>query len=147
MGSKKITGVLRLKQEGIDKMKNLYMIEEIQKELQSISQGIEQLSTSVENIASQLEKISRKAPSRDARPKRAPVRKKVVLKDGVVEKIKRIPATRIVHDIILKSAQGVDIKTLMNQTGFDQRKIYNVTSILKNQGKIQSVGRGVYGKV
>jgi len=127
-------------------MKNLYLIKEIQKELQSISHGIERLSTNVENIASLLEKISRQAPSRDAKPKRAPMRKKVVIKNGVVAKIKRIPATRIVHDIIVKSAQGIDIKTLMNMTGFDQRKIYNVTWILKNQGKIKSVGRGVYGK-
>ena len=109
-----------------------------------IAQSIGQISKSVGNIATALEKKFHDAPSKDTRPKRSPVRKKIVVKDGVVEKIKRVPATQIVHDIILRSAQGVDINTLMNQTGFNQRKIYNITSILKNQGKIKSVERGIY---
>ena len=128
-------------------MEKTNIFREMHKELQSIGQSIQQLSNSVGNIANALDRISSSAPSKIPRPKRSPERKKVVVKNGVVEKIKRIPATQIVQNIILKSAQGVDIKMLMNQTGFDKRKIYNVTAVLKQQGKIRSVGHGVFGKV
>jgi hypothetical protein len=60
----------------------------------------------------------------------------VVVKDGVVEKIKRIPASQIVYDIIQKSPQGIDTANLMKATKFDQRKIHNITFRLKKLGRI-----------
>ena len=68
----------------------------------------------------------------------------MVVKNGVVEKIKRIPATKIVFDLIKNSIHGMKIDEMMKITGYNQRKIYGITFRLKNQGKIKSEERGVY---
>lgn len=127
-------------------MENTRVPEEIQKELQSVVKSIRQLSDSFGTIASALERMTL-ADSPPAKSKRAPVRKKVTVKNGVVEKIKRVPSTQIVYDIIQKSAQGMDTTALMKATGFNQRKIHNITFRLKNNAKIKSVKRGVYQKM
>ena len=127
-------------------MKNKQILGEIKRELQFIVQTIERLSTNLGNIADAFERLSQGIISKAIKPNRAPVRKKIVVEDGEVKKITRVPSTRIVQEIIWKSSHGVDAKTLMDQTGFDRRKIYSIVFQLKNQGKIQSVGHGVYGK-
>jgi hypothetical protein len=127
-------------------MKNIDILSEIKKELQFVVQNMQQLSNSVGNIASAIEKLSQGGVSKDIKPNRAPVRKKIIVEDGEVKKRTRVPSTRIVQDIIWKSSQGVDAKTLMDKTGYDQRKIYNIVFQLKSQGKIQNVRHGVYGK-
>ena len=126
-------------------MGNTQVLQEIQMELHSVVKNIQQLAESVGNIVTAIEKLT-KADSPRLKAKRAPVRKKVVVKNGVVEKIKRVPATQIIYDIIQKSAQGMGTAALMKATGFNQRKIHNITFRLKNNGKIKSVGRGVYKK-
>ena len=128
-------------------MENTQILQEIQKELHSVVKSIQQLSDSVGNIVTGFEKIAQEDSPKVVKAKRAPVRKKVVVKNGIVEKIKRIPAAQIVYDIIQKSAQGVDTAALMKATGFDQRKIHNITFRLKNQGRIKSGGRGMYKKM
>ena len=128
-------------------MENTQVLQEIQKELRSVVTSIQQLTDSVGNIATAIGKLAQPDSSKGTQAKRAPTRKKVVMKHGVVEKIKRIPATQIVYDIIQKSAQEVDTAALMKATGFDQRKIHNITFRLKNQGRIKSGGRGMYKKM
>ena len=119
----------------------------IHQEIRSIINSIEQISGSLDHIATGMETLTREAPATAIKAKRSPVRKKVLVKDGVVQQIKRIPSTQIIYDILLKSARGMDITALMKATGFDQRKIYNVTFRLKNQGKIKNVERGIYKTV
>ena len=128
-------------------MEKEQILQEIQKEIQSIVKSIHKLADSVGNIVTAVEKLAHTDSLKVVKAKRAPTRKKVVVKNGVVDKIKRIPATQIVYDIIQKSAQGVDTAALMKATGYNQRKIHNVTFRLKNKGQITSVGRGVYKKV
>jgi len=129
------------------KMENAQILQQIQNELKMVAKSVKHLSDSVGNIASAIEKLAQTDESMDSKVKRAPVRKKVLIKHGVVAKIKRIPATKIVYDIIQKSAQGIDTASLMKATGFNQRKIHNITFRLKNQGRIKSEERGVYKKV
>jgi len=126
------------------KMKNSQIVARIQKELQSVVESMQQLTDSLGTIATEVEKLAQTDSPITDKVKRAPVRKKVLVKNGVVEKIKRIPSTKIVYDKILKSAQGMDTSSLMKATGFNQRKIHNITFRLKNQGKIKSVERGIY---
>ena len=128
-------------------MGNTQIMQDIQKELDSVVKSIQQLTDSVGNIVNAVEKLAQADSPKDTKAKRAPAREKVVVKNGVVEKIKRVPATQIVYDIIQKSAQGIDIAALMKATGFDQRKIHNITFRLKNQGRIKSGGRGMYKKM
>ena len=128
-------------------MENTQIVQEIQKELQLVVKSIQQLADSIGTIAKEVEKLVKADSPKVVKAKRAPTRKKVVVKNGVVEKVKRIPATQIVYDMIQKSAQGVDTAALMKSTGFNQRKVHNITFRLKQQGRIESVGRGVYKKV
>ena len=120
---------------------------DVDRELQSIATHIQQISDSIDKLSAVVAQPAAKAPLRSRNLRRSPVRKKITMRNGVVATIKKVPSTRIVHDIILKSAKDVDIRTLMRKTGYDQRKIYNIAFRLKNQGKIRGVGHGVYGKI
>lgn len=128
------------------KMENA-QIQTIQNEIRSVVNSIQQLADSIGAIVNAVEKLALADSPKPARTKRAPTRKKVVVKDGVVQKIKRIPANRMVYDIIQKSTQGMDTAALMKATGFDQRKIHNIIFRLKKEGRIKSSERGVYEKV
>jgi hypothetical protein len=128
-------------------MKYTALMSEIKNELQSVVKSIQELVDSVASIINQLDTLVQADSSRVSVGKRTPVRKKVVVKNGVVEKIKRIPATQVVFNKIKLSAQGMDTTELMKVTGFNQRKIHNITFRLKKQGLIVSIGRGVYKKV
>ena len=59
---------------------------------------------------------------------------------------KAAPATAVdtVLAIIKRSKKGVGTAALMEKTGYDQKKISNLVFKLKKQGKIKSVGKGVY---
>ena len=128
-------------------MKKQTILHEIQTELHSLVKLIQQLSESVAAIVAAMEKLTQPdLPQEQEKVKRAPTRKKVIIKDGVVEKIKRIPATQIVYDLIQKSQQGMDTAALMKTTGFDQRKVHNIIFRLKKQGLVKRVGRGVHKK-
>ena len=129
------------------KMKNTQILQDIQTELQSVVKSIQQLAGSLANMATAVEKLVQPDSPQATRTKRAPTRKKVVVKNGVVEKIKRIPASKIVFDIIQKSPQGIDTAGLMKATKFDQRKIHNITFRLKKLGRITTGERGVYKKL
>lgn len=129
------------------KMKNAQLVIDIQKELQSVVKGIQQIADSLANIVIAVGKFAQPDSSTATKVKRAPTRKKVVVTDGVVEKIKRIPASQIVYDIIQKSAKGIDTAGLMKATKFDQRKIHNITFRLKKLGRITTGERGIYKKV
>lgn len=133
--------------KAIQKMKNTQILQDIQKELQSVVGSIQQLADSLGNMATAVGKLVQPDSPKAPRVKRAPTRKKVVVKDGVVEKIKRIPASQIVFDIIQKSPQGIDTAGLMKATKFDQRKIHNITFRLKKLGRITTGERGIYTKL
>ncbi|MFZ0242737.1 MAG: hypothetical protein WAL90_13925 [Desulfobacterales bacterium] len=49
-----------------------------------------------------------------------------------------------IFDIVKKSDAPVDNATLRKKTGFESKKVANVLFKLKQQGKIKSVGKGVY---
>ena len=105
--------------------------------------NIEQLTNSVGRLVNEIEKLdSHQIEQQKAR--RAPVRKKVVLKNGKVVKVTRVPSTKVVYNLLKKFDHGLDISQLMDETGYDQQKIYNITHRLKNEGKIKNVERGVY---
>jgi hypothetical protein len=46
--------------------------------------------------------------------------------------------------LIRKSKSGIGIPELIEKTGFDPRKIYNIVFRLKKMGKIRSVSHGIY---
>ena len=49
-------------------------------------------------------------------------------------------------DIIKKSKKGVNTAAIMEKTGLKAGHIYNIVSILKKQGKVKGLGKGLYVK-
>jgi len=56
----------------------------------------------------------------------------------------RVTATDQVLDIINRSKKGVDTATLMEKTGYDQKKIRYILQRTYKQGKIKRKHRGIY---
>ena len=76
---------------------------------------------------------------------RKTIAKKIAVKKPAAKKTTKT-AIDTVLAIIRRSEKGVDTATLKKKTGFKDQKVYNTVSKLKKQGKIKSVGRGVYVK-
>ncbi len=53
-------------------------------------------------------------------------------------------AADTIYTIIKRSKKGVDTATIMEQTGYNQKKISNLLYKLKKKGQIKSTDRGVY---
>ena len=122
-------------------MKNL------KKDLQVVARALKGISVAVEKIQKQVDKLDKpKAKAKVVKKvaaKKAPA-KKVTAKKAAAKK----PATAVdtVLGIINRYKKGVDTSALMKKTGFSQRKIHNIVYKLKKQGKVKSVGKGVYLK-
>ena len=56
-------------------------------------------------------------------------------------------ASDIVYGIFDSATGPVDMGVLVEKTGFERKKLYNILYRLKSQGKVRSVGKGVYSKV
>lgn len=74
-------------------------------------------------------KITKKAPAKKTTPKKGPA---------------KLTATDQVLAIINRSKKGVNIKTLMDKTGFNNKKVTNILQRTHKKGKIKRVGKGVY---
>jgi len=120
--------------------------------MKSMAQGIEVLAEKLETISkSQVDvtpkrtakaKSARKSPAKSSKKKAA----QKAPKKTVSKKAQSPTAVDIVLAIINKSKKGVNTETLMENTGYDQKKIANLVYKLKKQGKIKSVKKGVYLK-
>jgi len=110
--------------------------------MKAMAQGIEALAEKLDTIAkSRVDdkvkaKSARKAPSK---PKKSVVKKAAPKKS--------ITAAETVLKIIRRSKKGVSPATISEKTGFAPKKVHNIVYKLKKEGKIRSVGRGLYLKV
>ena len=52
-----------------------------------------------------------------------------------------------VFETIKSSSEGVKNSAIIEQTGLTQKQIYNALVRLKKQGKIKTLGRGIYSAV
>jgi len=136
------------------------MIKKLKKDLQAINREIKALSKKVDKMivtVGKLEKpkvvkakpvkktVAKVKPVKKVAAKKALV-KKVAVKKPAAKKPVIITATDTVLGVIKRYRKGVDVSTLMEKTGFNRKKIYNNVKVLKKQGKIKSVRKGVYVK-
>ena len=123
-------------------------MKELEVFLKTVVDGMKGMAQGIEALAEKLDTITKARMDEKAKVvKKAPVRKapaKKVVKKAAAKK----PATAVdtVLKVINRSKKGVDTAALMKKTGFSQRKIHNVIYKLKKQGKVKSVGKGVYLK-
>ncbi len=110
-------------------MKNL------KKNLQTVNKDLKALAKQVDKIVVAVGKLEK--------PK---VAKKVAVKKPAAKKPAKLTVVDTVLALIRRSKKGVSAATLMKKTGFNERQIHNNVYRLKKQGKIKSVGKGVYLK-
>ena len=122
----------------------------LKKDLMSLKKEFKALEKKMGMLLKAVEKIG-KAPKAAA--------KKVVTKKTVKTKaIKKAPAKKVVAkkatpqatateqilDIIKRFKKGVDVPTLKEKTGFDDKKVRNIVFRASKEGKIKKSGRGIY---
>jgi len=103
--------------------------------MKSMAKGIEVLAEKLDAVAKS--RMDEKPKKNSKAAPKAPAKQK---------KKKRATAADTVLAIINRSRKGVDTKTLMKKTGFNAKKINNNIYKLTKEGKIKSIGRGVYLK-
>jgi predicted Rossmann fold nucleotide-binding protein DprA/Smf involved in DNA uptake len=120
--------------------------------MKSMAQGIEVLAKKLETITKSSVDVTPKKKAKAKPVRKAPAKssKKEAVqkapKKAVSKKSKPPTAADTVLGVIDRSKKGVNTATLMEKTGYDQKKIANLVYKLKNQGKIKSVNKGVYLK-
>jgi len=116
-------------------MKNL------KKDLQAVNKDLNALSGKVEKMIAAVGK-----PEKPKATKAKPAKKAVVKtgKTTVAKKVTGKTTSEIVLAIIKRSKKGVDTATLVEKTGFNEKKIRNIVYKLKKQGKIKTEQKGVY---
>lgn len=117
--------------------------------LKTVADGMKTMAVSIESLAKKLDTLAKTQHGEKLKRKRkSPERpRKKTAKKVASKKEKTITAADTVFLIIKRSRKGVDTATLMEKTGFNQKKIANMVYKLKSQGKIKSVDKGVYVKV
>jgi putative endonuclease len=122
------------------------MTKNLKKNLQTVNKDLKALAKKVDGIIIAIDKLEK--PKATKKPKVKPVKAKTVKKTPIikaaVKKVAPVTAVDTVLAIIKRSKKGVGTVTLMKKTGYNQKKISNLVFKLKKQGKIKSVGKGVY---
>ncbi len=127
-------------------MKNLKKnLQAINRELKALAKKVDRLAVAVGKL--EKPKVAKKPKAKVAKKKPA---KKTVAKKVAAKKPAAKKTTKTVIDTVLamirRSKKGVSTAALMKKTGFNERQIHNNVYKLKKQGKVKSVGRGVYLK-
>ena len=146
------------------------MSKNLKKDLQVISREIKALLKKVEKVIVAVDKLEtakavkakpvRKAAVKKPAVKAKPVRKvavkkpvakakpvrKAAVKKPDAKKTTQLSAVDTAFGFIKRYKKGISTAALMEKTGFDQKKVYNIIYKLNTLGKIKSVGKGVYVK-
>jgi len=124
-------------------------MEKLKAEFKSVLKSLKVLSQKTEKMIKTLDKLEKsqmakktkvKAKPKAKAVKKAPVRKLAASKKG------KLSAADTVLGLIKRSRKGVDADTLRKKTGFDGRKIWDITYRLKKQGKIKKDSKGLYSE-
>ena len=119
----------------------------IKQDLQALNRDIQALGKKMEKLIAAVEKGEKPKAAKKSTAKsiKAKTTKKVPAKKAPVKKKSAQPtATDQVLNIIKRSKKGVNTATLMNKTGFEQRKIWSIINRASKAGKIKRAGRGIY---
>ena len=89
-------------------------------------------------------KAVKKAPAKKAPAKKKAVMKAPAKKAPAAKKAAEVTATDQILKIIKRSKKGVDVPTLKEKTGFDDKKVRNIVFRAAKEGRIKKSGRGIY---
>jgi hypothetical protein len=112
----------------------------LNKDIKALEKKMDKMIATVEK--SEKPKVAKKTTTK---PVKAKITKKAPAKKAPANKgPAKLTATDQVLKIINESKNGVNIKTLMDKTSFNQKKVTNILQRTYKQGKIKRVGKGVY---
>ncbi len=119
----------------------------LKKDLQALNKDIQALGKTIDKLIaaagkSEKPKVAKKTtakPIKAKTTKRSPAQKTPAKK-----KTAQPTATDQVLGIINGSKNGVSIKTLMEKTSFNQKKVTNILQRTYKMGKIKRVAKGIY---
>ena len=122
-------------------------MKELEKFLKVLSDGMRTLAQGVEGLAVKVDELA----STQSPPTKPPPRKSTEESSKMAPKktstsTAQGTATDAVLAVIKRSKKGVNVVTLKQKTGFDEKKIHNIIYKLKKKGLIKSVSKGVYTK-
>jgi len=115
------------------------MMKQLKKDMKAVAKDLKRLTQKTDKMIKRLEKLEKK-------PQVAKKPKAKVVKKVVVKKPAKLSASGNVLATIKRSRKGVDAAALKKKTGFEDKKIRDITYRLRKQGKIKTVGKGLYVK-
>jgi putative endonuclease len=119
----------------------------IKQDLQTLNKDIQALGKTIDKLIAAAEKgeTTKVAKKTTAKPIKAKTTKRFPAQKAPAKKKTAQPtATDQVLGIINRSKNGVNIKTLMGKTSFNQKKVTNILQRTYKMGKIKRVEKGVY---
>ena len=121
----------------------------LKRDLQSVVKSLKALTQRTEKIAKKLNKLEKamaaKKPRAKARVKVKPAKERVTRK-VTIKKRTKVTAIDAVLGVMKRSRKGVTTAQIKEKTGFSEKKIWDIVNRAKRQGKVKTVGRGVYIK-
>ena len=103
------------------------------RDLQSLQRQFKALEKKMDKLIAATGKIDKSKAAKKTPVKRTPAKRSA-----------KMTATDQVLGIIKRSKKGVNIKTLMDKTGFNNKKVTNIIQRTYKMGKIKRVGKGTY---
>ncbi len=113
-------------------------MEQMEKNLKAVAKDLKGLTQKTDKMIKQLEKLEKAQVAK--KPKAKAVKKVVVKKPA------KLSASGTVLAIVKRSRKGVDSTGLEKKTGFESKKIRDITYRLRKQGKIKTEPKGIYVK-
>ena len=110
---------------------------------QHTAEALKVLTKQTEKLVKAVDRFDKDQAAKKAKAKAKPA-KKAPAKKAPRKKATAQTATDRVVNIIKRSKKGVDIPTLIQKTGFEDKKIRNIIFRAAKQGKIKKAGRGIY---
>ena len=112
------------------------------KDLQSLQKEFKALGKKMDKLMAAAEKSA--VPKAAKKPAAKTAKKTPAKKAPAMKKAKQATATDQVLKIVNRTKKGVDTATLMEKTGFNKKKVWNILQRTYKQGKIKRVGKGIY---
>jgi uncharacterized membrane protein YhiD involved in acid resistance len=125
-------------------------MKELQSVLNIVSDGLKTLAKGVEAIAEKVDEASKSqsvVKPKKKKPSTSAKKVKTAKKPAKKMSVTSATDTDKVIAIIGRSKKGASTATIMQKTGYNQKKIANIVYRLRKQKKIKSVDKGVYTKL
>ena len=116
-------------------------------QMKDLKMSLRKVARDLTKAAREIEKVAAIWETQKATPTKP--KKKAAVKKPLKQTVsaKQPTAVDTVFGTIRRSKKGVNISSIKQKTGYDNKKIHNLVYKLKKQGKIKSPTKGVYVKV